>query len=898
MNPIGAGATPNSRDAYRQQYLNLLQLDISNQTKNLNANKLFKANGSTGAEPADTRSITEKYADLDGLKREVRSGLKQITDGQEAEHIVAELTTNEIEFLAGQLPAVITDLKPKWKFGIPASSFIPYIRKLMRKNIETEGVEYGLQQPSATGGGGVVATANNLVPRQTLDEVGRDLDDIMTMGKLSIKRSARAKLQRISAGIKKMIELKPEPEDRIIVKHQNDIDMLWDYDQLVNEISESLPSANFLIERMKLTITKLEQGHLEDLEEMIWDMEEMLDAVEWGKMEELKSIINQIRVEQRRAGESPDVVRDFSEVASTAPSTALSSSAYELEPLGTKLDKTEIRQSENAGTDLPSSYVEGTDENDYFPIKPVDYTLPLEVFQSMSADEKKDALITYDNFGDFDAPEMREIKMFAQVLQRGQAPPENELDYAYAHYLNLLEGRPSIQNVEQPRVPPPLSQAFSPQTTEQPRVPPPLSQGVEEEEPGVSYSPLKSIASLEPYAITYEAFQEKPKRDKFKLLKHYLAEGDFDRYPVIKHLAVVLDKYDPEKDMDELYAYFLEGVQGESPIKASPPKKDKSSWSDISTELGSYKPPSVSDLGGKTPPRYPMGDLSTELEDVPSQQIKSKPEKLVYVSFPKFKVLPKKDKIILVDRANELFDDELIRDEDYKFFKDHTSNLPKEDEPVLDKLYQIVLPVIADKGILGEGIKAKGRPKKTKNIIFGMGLNVVPQPKARVSVRNIDLSKGIEAEPAYVPFGTHLLNKHRLSDNIVMLRTKKGGAITNIPTQKISTKLANVLKVISGGGVPHFESVMDLEAQDKSLLHQIAKTSKVSDRLSVPNPDRSKLEQESQRFDVLRGEISIGQDNPAVIKEFKVLLLKMMREGRVPMGQGKAIMEELLLLGH
>jgi hypothetical protein len=130
-----------------------------------------------------------------------------------------------------------------------------------------------------------------------------------------------------------------------------------------------------------------------------------------------------------------------------------------------------------------------------------------------------------------------------------------------------------------------------------------------------------------------------------------------------------------------------------------------------------------------------------------------------------------------------------------------------------------------------------------------------------------------------------------------MMRTKKGGAIVNIPTQKVSAKLSNVLRTISGGSIPQFESVMDLGDDDKALLHRIAKTSKVSDRLSVPNPNKSKQEQEDNRFSILRGEIGIGNDNPDVIKEFKVLLLKFMREGRVPLGQGKAIMEELLLMG-
>ena len=98
INSIFAGSTPNSRDTIRQQYLNTLTLDIANQTKNLNANKLFKANGSTGSEPADTRSATEKYEDLDNLKVQVRAGLKQITDGMEAERVVADITTAELQF--------------------------------------------------------------------------------------------------------------------------------------------------------------------------------------------------------------------------------------------------------------------------------------------------------------------------------------------------------------------------------------------------------------------------------------------------------------------------------------------------------------------------------------------------------------------------------------------------------------------------------------------------------------------------------------------------------------------------------------------------------------------------------------------------------------------------------
>jgi hypothetical protein len=176
-------------------------------------------------------------------------------------------------------------------------------------------------------------------------------------------------------------------------------------------------------------------------------------------------------------------------------------------------------------------------------------------------------------------------------------------------------------------------------------------------------------------------------------------------------------------------------------------------------------------------------------------------------------------------------------------------------------------------------MKAGKCPVGKRNIIIGRGL-MPARVTSKVVPSNIDLSLGVKAEPAYVSFGKHLINKHRLlKDDVLMLRTMKGGAITAVPTQRISRGLSKVLKTIIGGGAPDFDSLSVLSDNDKEVLYNISKTSRISH--SVPNPNKTVQE----------------QDNKDAVKEFKLLLIKMMNQKRIPKGQGIDILTEMAAMG-
>ena len=142
---------PTDASKFRQQYLATLALQARNDDINLQANKIFNKTGETPSQMTDTRTTAEKEADLQRLKIEVRKELQQssLADGAQGEEIVNSLQPNELVYLAQNINGIIKTLQPKYKLGILAPDFLAFLRKSLAKDIETQGVEFGLQQ--ATG---------------------------------------------------------------------------------------------------------------------------------------------------------------------------------------------------------------------------------------------------------------------------------------------------------------------------------------------------------------------------------------------------------------------------------------------------------------------------------------------------------------------------------------------------------------------------------------------------------------------------------------------------------------------------------------------------------------------------------------------------------------------------
>ena len=149
---------------------------------------------------------------------------------------------------------------------------------------------------------------------------------------------------------------------------------------------------------------------------------------------------------------------------------------------------------------------------------------------------------------------------------------------------------------------------------------------------------------------------------------------------------------------------------------------------------------------------------------------------------------------------------------------------------------------------------------------------------------------------SYVPFGRFVINKHKLNDGTLMIRTPRGGAISKLPTERISDGLSKIVQTISQGNIPSFDDMSQLSESEKRHIHNIVSHSHI-ERVSVPKPDLSKDEQDLHRFQVLKGEIGAGNSGKEAIKELKLLIIRLLSAGKLPKRQASEALVELASIG-
>ena len=204
----------------------------------------------------------------------------------------------------------------------------------------------------------------------------------------------------------------------------------------------------------------------------------------------------------------------------------------------------------------------------------------------------------------------------------------------------------------------------------------------------------------------------------------------------------------------------------------------------------------------------------------------------------------------------------------------------------------------------------KKKGSKTKGIPFAANQRYIPEEKEEMEAKGLIRGKGlavakkmppkvegkVEKPASYVPFGRFVINKHKLNDGVLMLRTPRGGAISKLPTERISENLSKIVSTISKGNIPSFEDMSGLGESEKRHIHNIVNHSHIS-HISVPKPDLSKDEQDLHRFQVLKGECIAGNSSQAVVKELKHLIVRLLSAGKLPKRQASECLVELASLG-
>jgi len=172
----------------------------------------------------------------------------------------------------------------------------------------------------------------------------------------------------------------------------------------------------------------------------------------------------------------------------------------------------------------------------------------------------------------------------------------------------------------------------------------------------------------------------------------------------------------------------------------------------------------------------------------------------------------------------------------------------------------------------------------------------LPAGRGLIKAKGVAAHLGVKPQVIFAPFGRYLINMVKLGDDIVTVCNQGGTKVSSLPTKRVSVDLANVLRKIVSNQKPTFSDLTALNDEDKKDYNTLLRKCHIlADAVDVPQDnDREDLNQ----FEIMKGEILSGNDSRELVKKFKVLLVKLTHNGRLPKGQAKGLLMDLAELGY
>ncbi len=184
-------------------------------------------------------------------------------------------------------------------------------------------------------------------------------------------------------------------------------------------------------------------------------------------------------------------------------------------------------------------------------------------------------------------------------------------------------------------------------------------------------------------------------------------------------------------------------------------------------------------------------------------------------------------------------------------------------------------------GSEGEGFNRRRRKRPTKTYIRGAGMN--PAPGAREPSHN------------WQQFGRYVLSRNDLENgSSVHIRYRNGQPVKNIgPKRVVGGSVGAIVRDIADGKAPQQKHMSQITEDEREYLSGLIKTCNIAIPKGVKTEKKTPKQKEHNEFEILKGQVLAGNDNPEIIKKFKNMLKKMVQSGQLNADDVRAIVDEL-----
>jgi len=235
----------------------------------------------------------------------------------------------------------------------------------------------------------------------------------------------------------------------------------------------------------------------------------------------------------------------------------------------------------------------------------------------------------------------------------------------------------------------------------------------------------------------------------------------------------------------------------------------------------------------------------------------------------------------------------------YIIYHKFNATLKKDFDPINFKLTDIYIQKKSGKGFrkLGRKVKKPSGTGFNHFAIYGAGLEVDrPEPLA------IDNHKPRRETliPNQKNFGNYALSLNSLKKGFLCVRYPSGAQIPHFPKVMISSRFRKIVNDIVYEDKFEEEDYMNLDEQEQKLFDDLITFCKMDKRDNVKIYKHKKYtdkdrDETIKRFNVIKGELLAGNDNPNVVKELKLLMMKMYNEKIISKAELNKIMYQLHL---
>lgn len=154
------------------------------------------------------------------------------------------------------------------------------------------------------------------------------------------------------------------------------------------------------------------------------------------------------------------------------------------------------------------------------------------------------------------------------------------------------------------------------------------------------------------------------------------------------------------------------------------------------------------------------------------------------------------------------------------------------------------------------GYRSDGSIRYARGLMFGSGL---------VAQRSND----------YVSFGKYILNTDALQHGVLHVKFPSLQAIAGVPPRQVSSEFVKLMNYILDNNMMHDNLFSNMSASEQTYMTYLLQRSQMKKKLR--KQEHAPLNEQARRFELLRGIIKAGNDDPSVMGEMRSVLHRLVR---------------------